>query len=308
VKHRAFLILFLLLALPVLALLATDWAQSRRAEKLRAVTEARLEKRLDISFDHTPLAAALDDIAKQAGVEIMIDWDALDPHHIAPDSPISARVRGVEADIALIILLDGRAGARAEHWIDDRGRVRITPHRADTVVLEVYDISRLLPRPGGAAARNAFTLPADEVISLITEGVSPAEWKPHPGGFAVCQPFDGKLLILHTPGAPPSDRVLPRRARPGAPPRRVACPVLAAQGRSDGGRNPMTRRLAITHLVLPLALLTVVAIFWLRGRHHADVAAFFTPGGKVQVAARCTRTLALRGEHFTRPAAPAALR
>jgi hypothetical protein len=152
-----------------------------------------------LSFDDAPLGPVLDTIAQHAGLRLSIDWAALERRGVTPESPVSARVRNIRAGKALTIVLDSVSQARPlEFAVDDAGRACIpAPSGASIAVWEVYDVSDFLePLTGDAPMESEL---AEQIRSLVIETVEPDTWVGRRDGFAVCQSFDRKLLVLQTP-------------------------------------------------------------------------------------------------------------
>ena len=83
--------------LPLKKLSAGDQQFVRKMQRLKtrkAVGESAirkaLEKRITINFNNTPLRQALDDIEKEAGIEIYLDNRNLQELGLGADSPITA--------------------------------------------------------------------------------------------------------------------------------------------------------------------------------------------------------------------------
>lgn len=102
------------------------------------------------SYDETPLADVIDDIAQRAGVNIVVNWRSLANHNITRKSPVSIELTGVSARSALKVLTDDLSGGRGTlgsvYWLVEDGMVRIATGDALNTALttHTFDIGDLV--------------------------------------------------------------------------------------------------------------------------------------------------------------------
>jgi beta-lactamase regulating signal transducer with metallopeptidase domain len=109
-------------------------------------TRALLDRRLpQLTFDQVPLSDAIDALRTASGVNVVVNWSALEAAGVKRDAPVTARLRNVPFDKALRIVLSDAAGGKADlHFAADRGVVTVsTRDELDTVVTRVYDVRDL---------------------------------------------------------------------------------------------------------------------------------------------------------------------
>lgn len=194
--------------------------------------EAALNRRIpEVAFDATPLGDALDTLRDTAGINLRVDWKALENAGVDRAAPVTFRLRNVTVRKALDMLLrEAGAGTKLAYEIDD-GLVEVTTQEvADArLVTMTYDVRDLLFRPldagappqlefqlepverggGGGGGGNLFpgaggqgqgagdVPPAQrgqELVELITSSIRPDIWNVN-GGPASVRFFNGLLII-----------------------------------------------------------------------------------------------------------------
>jgi hypothetical protein len=89
------------------------------------------QARVTVDFRRTPLESALEEIARQAGVGLTIDWPALREAKIAGDTAISVRLTNVKAAAALdAVVRQARRGTAALEWWINEDVLNITTRTA----------------------------------------------------------------------------------------------------------------------------------------------------------------------------------
>ncbi len=183
--------------LPLKKLSAGDQQFVRKMQRLKtrkAVGESAirkaLEKRITINFNNTPLRQALDDIEKEAGIEIYLDNRNLQELGLGADSPITAAYEDDRLENVLANTLKDLD--RMASWDIFNDVVRITTQEtlAETLRVTVYRITRpMLDRRG--------RVDSDTLIGQIQTIVEPASWD-EMGGEGAVSPYRGHLVIVQT--------------------------------------------------------------------------------------------------------------
>jgi len=189
--------------------------------------EEMLEKRLDeVRFEATPLSDVIDYLRENSGINIFVNWRALESVGIDRTTPITARMKGVTYKKALQVILDFAGGGdptqRLKYIVDDSV---LTISSADDLSKEglstqAYDIRDLivtLPKSVIAPEFNAEsfnpttrhydedpdaavrTALSDELILLITETVEPDSWRDNGGRVGAIRELTGQLIVTQTP-------------------------------------------------------------------------------------------------------------
>ncbi len=157
------------------------------------------------SYDETPLADVIDDIAHRAGVNIVVNWRSLANHNITRKSPVSIELTGVSAGSVLKVLTDDLSGGRGTlgsvYWLVEDGMVRIATGAVLNTALttHTFDIGDLVmvipdfPGPGldlaasgdifdesddGDAEGPSRKEMEDNLIELIKGTIDADMWRP----------------------------------------------------------------------------------------------------------------------------------
>ncbi|MEX0715302.1 MAG: hypothetical protein WD066_01880 [Planctomycetaceae bacterium] len=115
--------------------------QAQAVATERAVRD-KLQKKVTLKYEQSPLEAVVEDLATQAGVNWWINHAALEEEFIPLDEPVDADLTDVTIETALEIILDD-AGIT---WYVDGDVLRITTqvNAGEVFVTRVYDLRRLL--------------------------------------------------------------------------------------------------------------------------------------------------------------------
>jgi len=186
-----------ILILPLKKLSAGDQRFVRKMKRMntrKAVGEPAirkaLEKRITIHFNNTPLRQALDDIEKEAGIEIYLDNQSLNELGISSRSVITAAYEDDRLEDVLTNTLKDLD--RMASWDIFNDVVRITTQEtlAETLRVIVYRITRPMRDRRGR-------VDSDTLIGQIQTIVEPASWDEMGGGGAA-SPYRGHLVIAQT--------------------------------------------------------------------------------------------------------------
>jgi hypothetical protein len=151
-------------------------AEQAAAEKARDATSPEtairqaLAKPVELKFVETPLAEVANSLEKKLGVQVRLDFKALDDVGIKGDEPVTFQVSGISARSALELLLRPLDLASV---IQYEMLLITTPEEADRqLITEVYDVADLVVH-GDASAAPDF----DSLAELITCSIEPASWE-----------------------------------------------------------------------------------------------------------------------------------
>lgn len=103
-----------------------------------------------VDLSDTPLSAALDFVHDLAGVNIHVNWRALELSGVTADSPLTLKVQGVSPGKVLDLILDsfntGKDKFAKLYWVIDEGVLEISTGEAlnTTTKTQTYDVTDLL--------------------------------------------------------------------------------------------------------------------------------------------------------------------
>ena len=158
------------------------WLDTKNSSKpIEDAIRAKLNDRLDMELNDTPLSGAMKAISKQMGIDIMIDDKALEEENITPDEPItmsrkSARLRDVLMQILEPLQLTYRIDLEA---------LIITSASYGANEVRFYDLSSMLPDNGLTS----------ELFSGIEAMVHPNCWEVSGGTSAMR--MVGSMLVIN---------------------------------------------------------------------------------------------------------------
>jgi hypothetical protein len=170
-----------------------------------------------INFTGVGFKDAIDFLRDVSGLNIHVNWKAIDAAGVAADTPVNIKLRNVPVRKALsLVLTEASGGVGLTFYVED-GVVEITTRdiansQMMTVVYPVQDLlfepqpidlppdfslaskgSNHTVRPGRGGTAHPDTK-AQELITLITETVQPDAWLDN-GGKATIKYFSGNLII-----------------------------------------------------------------------------------------------------------------
>lgn len=178
-----------------------DSANANAAEKLKKT----LPK---VDFQGVGLGDALDYMRDAAGVDIMVEWPALEQIGVTRDTPVTLRLHDPATADAVLSLMFRGMGGQLQHEID-KGVVVVSPsHREAATQMQVFDVSELLDGKttgetaekgkgtGGQGTRfggNGSEL--DQLITLITTTIEPEGWTANGGSISSIGAFKNKIVV-----------------------------------------------------------------------------------------------------------------
>jgi hypothetical protein len=157
-----------------------------------ATINAQLTRRLpELHFNANAFSDVIDFMRDVTGLNIWVDWAALESAGIGKNVPVTLRVRDVTVASALDLLLQTVGGNTELAYTVEGGVLRITTaERArGRRVVRTYDVGQL--------AENDPQIEA--LLKLIVDSVDPASWKDNGGDIGSISQFKSKLIITTTP-------------------------------------------------------------------------------------------------------------
>jgi hypothetical protein len=188
----------------------------------------------EMKFTGVTFGEAIEFIRDVSGLNIHVNWKALETQNVTPDTPVNIRLRSVSLRKVLNLLLSEAAGGDTLAWQVDGGVVEITTKElADkklyTRVYPVEDLLMEIPdfdmapnfslqsttdqaqqRGGGGGGGGLFensdqnreqnevkktkTERAEELVQLVKEMIQPDVWA-DAGGPATIRYFNGSLIV-----------------------------------------------------------------------------------------------------------------
>lgn len=112
-----------------------------------AMAQNKLDRKVaDSSTGGNALVDVLDFIAEISGINMNVDWPALEAAGISKDTPVTARVRDVTVRKALRLVLDSAAGADVLTFYFDQGVLEVTTKEVadQRLITRIYPIEDLL--------------------------------------------------------------------------------------------------------------------------------------------------------------------
>lgn len=167
-------IAFLSISLVLLPQLA-PWARGddRAVEKSLSLVAA------DVEYDGARLAKVLADLQDAAGTRIWVNWEALEPDGITPDSPVSLHLQNVRLSEVLDVLLDATPNHPRRGWQVEEGVIVVSTDEdlaefAEPVVYGVADLLAVIRQRGGDDWPDLAAVL--DLHAVITKFVAPLTW------------------------------------------------------------------------------------------------------------------------------------
>lgn len=173
-----------------------------------ADARAAMSHTVSIDLDDAPLDRAISELAERGGVNIYVNWAALEAAGIVKDASVDLHVQRATVERALELLLhDAGDGQVKLGYVVDGAVVRIST--ADLQVgrlpVHVYDVRDLLAHPRRPEILNLTDMSVEErekaLAGLIEETVMPDTWEENGGEAGRIVVFAGWLIVRHTPDA-----------------------------------------------------------------------------------------------------------
>lgn len=188
----------------------------------------KLERPMDWNLEGVKFAAALDVWRNAAGVNVYVNWAALEVTGIEPDVPASialgGQMRQVPAGVCLSLLLrdtDASSASEGVDWCVERGVVMVSTRRdlKKNTITRVYDIRDFLLDVPPAEMRSSATAdpPAqkpslerlfpgatreeriEQIRTLIQDAVGDqADWAAYGGEVSEFRVFTSQMVIKST--------------------------------------------------------------------------------------------------------------
>ncbi|HEV7302359.1 MAG TPA: hypothetical protein VGN72_23675 [Tepidisphaeraceae bacterium] len=171
-----------------------------------------------LRFDQTPLDEVMESLRTQTGVNLFVNWRALEAAGVKRTTPITARLRNVPLAKALNVLLQDAGGSsvRLMYVADDN--VITVSSRDDletlNVVARAYDVRDLIisipdypaPRdtPSGVAEDAVAATPTkqqliEQLVTLLQANIAPETWKVNGGTVGEIREINGTLVVTTAP-------------------------------------------------------------------------------------------------------------
>jgi len=167
---------------------------------------AKLEKVMpEFRAANEPLSAALGRVRDFAGLNMVVDWRALEAAGVAADAPVTLSVRDLPARRVLRLILRAASSSkdRLTYLADDGVIVVSTDERmSGETATRVYDIRDLI----GVEYTGEPVLPTSEptytpmeridaLVRLIQETVAPTVWRDAGGSVGSIRAYAGRLIV-----------------------------------------------------------------------------------------------------------------
>ncbi len=167
--------------------------KDRKAPSPEEAIRRSLSKPVKLDFKKTPLADVLESLEEKAGVQVVIDYRALDDAGLRTDMPVTVHVAGAKLRSALGLMLRPHDLT----WtIAHEVLLITTPEEAETMLrAKVYDVSDL---PAHRNQQDGRARDYDWLIEMITTGVQPLSWDAvgGPGSIAPFEAAGIEVLVV----------------------------------------------------------------------------------------------------------------
>lgn len=161
-----------------------------RTRQMQAFMDRTLPQ---VQFDKVGLADVFDFLRDVSGVNIIVDWKALEAAGINRNKPVSARLRNVSFSKALSTILDSAGGPRAKlgYRIDDSLlTISTAAQLSNPVVVQTYEISDLIKNDAGRV---------NQIVETIIDSIDTHSWKLHGGTVGDIREKGAQLIVTQTP-------------------------------------------------------------------------------------------------------------
>jgi hypothetical protein len=170
----------------------------------------RLERTLErVSAQATPLEKVMQMLRDQTGVNLFVNWRALEAAGINREAPVTLDLHGVSAAVALRMALKDVGGGNVLLRFDvDEGVVIVSTadDLAKSACTRVYNVRDLIEEEFEHRRRLAGDAqkPVDEqqvvdaLVRVIQETVDPTSWRDAGGSVGAVRYFGGRLIVTQT--------------------------------------------------------------------------------------------------------------
>jgi hypothetical protein len=160
----------------------------------------------EVKFDAIPFSDAIDFMRDVTGLNVFVDWRALEAAGVDRNAPITVRLKDVPGAQALrYILRDAGGGTVKLGYTIADGIVTISTEEALAAEsnVRVYNIAALLKSmpttmPGNLDEQTVRNAKVEQVIETIREAVSPDSWREAGGTVGAIRELNGKLVVSQT--------------------------------------------------------------------------------------------------------------
>lgn len=160
-------------------------------------TQAKLERVLPVNFEQAGLKSVLDDLRKQGGFDIVVDWKALEVVGIEWDRPVTLIAANMTGQDVLETILDHNQDHLdpIKYRIDNGTIIISTQRKLDKhSELHAYDISSVVGFEGHQTEEMEEKL--TDLMELIRNHAGdPLGWSDRGGETSAMAFFNGKLVI-----------------------------------------------------------------------------------------------------------------
>jgi hypothetical protein len=177
--------------------------------------EVKLAKVIVVDYEAQKLGEVLNNLATTVGVDMYIDWVAMENVGVEKDMPISLHLKNATAGVALDMILE-KASANNELdpvWHDvTRNIIHVSTKRnllMNHQSIIIYDVNDLIPRtskpvvndsPDSGCMIQFYSDEATDILELIrTQTGSQHMWVEFGGDSASVREFNGKLIVKAHP-------------------------------------------------------------------------------------------------------------
>jgi predicted regulator of amino acid metabolism with ACT domain len=191
-----------LAAFTVLTCTATLYAESKppttapagdRAQSGVRITEKKLP---ELRFDNVGLSDVFDFLRDVTGASIFVNWKKIEAAGVDRNAPVSARLRDIEFQKALRVILDSVSEKAKLDFILDDGVITISTQDdlQSKVVTRVYDVRALDNWRKNAVPATRPTDAKDPLVGMITGTIDPTSW----GKTGDVREVSGQLIVVAT--------------------------------------------------------------------------------------------------------------
>ncbi len=159
----------------------------------RAIRRA-LDKTLPVDVEEQPLAKVVNELARNANVQIVFDEKALTEAGIVTDTPVTKRTKDLPLRDSLDLIL---RPVQLTHTVRDEVLVITSQTEADNLLsirlYPVQDLVRLVPAEQARYGEREYDF--DYLIDAITASISAQSWDTV-GGPGSIQPFENSMALV----------------------------------------------------------------------------------------------------------------
>jgi len=153
-----------------------------------------LQTPLTVNFKETPLSDVLAHVEKQLGLQMVVDYRALEELGITTDSEVSFECEKLAARDVLELILEGNDLS----WVNKQVLFITTKEKADThVVVRIYPVADIVTITNGD--KGTTWLDYDSLSEVIQTTIAPSTWEEVGGpGSIAALPGSGAIVFNQT--------------------------------------------------------------------------------------------------------------